>query len=1300
MKKRVWVFLFLILVPSLSAVWEQFQSDEFNTGKTKGTGYFDGRTAIKLINDIVAVDKFNQLKGFKQIGFAVNYDNIAVESFDKKVSLSGKKLKNRFKAQNIESDIEIESVYEEIDTSFFNVDRRPVKQTYILRNLLNTGKNVKLNILYEIDSDFVVWNGTRHTISNEPIYFKAFEVTEEIFPDLNETSLTGHTISFGNNYFDFKDITDLDYTVSVYSLDGKDYINLEISQEIEGLGEFIIDPVIGWTTHVITTSADAASSVYAIDIDNDKDIDVLSASFTDSKVTWYENDGSSPPNWTTHNITISATGAASVFAIDIDNDKDIDVVSALETGDRIEWYENDGSSPPIWIAHNITTSVDAPEEIYAIDIDNDNDIDIVSALYKDDKIVWYENDGSSPPNWTSHVITTYTNGAFSVFAIDIDNDNDVDVLSASNYDDKIEWYENDGSSPPGWSTHIITNSLDGGVSVYAIDIDNDNDVDVVGASHWDGKIEWYENDGSSPPTWTTHVITTSVNRPYTVYAIDIDNDNDVDVLSASLFDDKIAWYENDGSSPPTWTTHVITTSDDGARDVYAIDIDNDNDVDVLSASNWVDEIAWYESDLTTPNICNGRVQVQSLNSNDNPIGSTNVFVDGVYKGTTDDFGLFESQETSICGESLSYTLKCLNNSVSCETKTITLDVEDDFKGLSFDCSVCTGDIDLRADISNIKTNKGDNKITANLTLINVPTTSNVNITFKVQGSDGLISREESQLFNVGPNERFKFIAQSISLTGNDDFVHVYVDPNNKVLETNEKNNYALVPLFEPEIDAYLDISTGYSLIDREIKDYLKLFVNEKSQNQADVTIAVGLPNKNSIINSKNSLTKKNYKWWFDNRAYYNNKPLGSMPYNGLVGAFSDDYNYVFVVGNDIDGLIAAIKRLISARELFFNNLNKDKVSVIEDTDVAGISVADLLRNPSNWPYYDKRGTIMFANVVSRILNNNNFEIDIRTVKTYNDNTTLRLKNINSDFSDDFKDAVVGNTKPVVLARGLWSNLFTWEDFGKELAFDENNARDTWLIEITGGPTTECETCPNYEYEDLTDYYWPALIAGVEEYSGQNTIDYVGFSNGCRVGLDSLKNWSNGKDNAGYCFNRETGKYDINCDLAANSVDTFVGVGCPGAFNGSSLFVECFGQHGEVILNYFEENNIDHPAQIELGQRLAHEAGNIRCGIILRVALNDDGRISRNLGQYYLNLVQSDQDSQLGESLSLNRFALIYGNNGYQFNNDNDYIVPVADEIAIFDNIASSDKRNYQRFYRHNELPEAEDIQEIIINELR
>jgi hypothetical protein len=49
-----------------------------------------------------------------------------------------------------------------------------------------------------------------------------------------------------------------------------------------------------------------------------------------------------------------------------------------------------------------------------------------------------------------------------------------------------------------------------------------------------------------------------------------------------VWDNKIAWYENDGQQ--TFTSHTITTAADGAASVYAADVDGDGDMDVLSAS--------------------------------------------------------------------------------------------------------------------------------------------------------------------------------------------------------------------------------------------------------------------------------------------------------------------------------------------------------------------------------------------------------------------------------------------------------------------------------------------------------------------------------------------------------------------------------------------------------------------------------------------------------------------------------------------------------------------------------------------
>jgi len=143
---------------------------------------------------------------------------------------------------------------------------------------------------------------------------------------------------------------------------------------------------------------------------------------------------------------------------------------------------------------------------------------------------------------------------------------------------------------------------------------------------------------------------------------------------------------------------------------------------------------------------------------------------------------------------------------------------------------------------------------------------------------------------------------------------------------------------------------------------------------------------------------------------------------------------------------------------------------------------------------------------------------------------------------------------------MHSDLSTWNDFGEELALE---GFDTWIIEPYGGPTTECDTCPVYTIANLTEYYWPALITGVQNYSAQNTLSYVGFDLGCTVALESLEMYESGKANAGYIFNSETGAYELD-DLSADPIDTFVGLGCIGNFSYPSY------QTGEDVLPLFAD----------------------------------------------------------------------------------------------------------------------------------
>jgi hypothetical protein len=189
----------------------------------------------------------------------------------------------------------------------------------------------------------------------------------------------------------------------------------------------------------------------------------------------------------------------------------------------------------------ITAAADGAVSVYAIDLDGDGDADVLSASQWDDKIAWYENLGGGAFG-SQQVITAVADTALSVYATDLDGDGDADVLSASRHDDTIAWYENLGGGAFG-AGQVITAAADGACSVYATDLDGDGDADVLLASYLDDTIAWHENLGGGA-FGAGQVITTAADAPYFVYAADLDGDGDADVLSASFYDDKIAWYEN------------------------------------------------------------------------------------------------------------------------------------------------------------------------------------------------------------------------------------------------------------------------------------------------------------------------------------------------------------------------------------------------------------------------------------------------------------------------------------------------------------------------------------------------------------------------------------------------------------------------------------------------------------------------------------------------------------------------------------------------------------------------------------
>ena len=386
--------------------------------------------------------------------------------------------------------------------------------------------------------------------------------------------------------------------VSASSLDDK----IAWYENTDGLGSFD-------SQQIVTASAKGARSVFAADLDGDGDQDVLSASQSDSTIAWYTNVGSPGQFGPLQVITALAFCARSVFAADLDGDGDGDALSASMCDHTIAWYENGDGLGTFGPRQVITNAAVSARAVFAADLDGDGDPDVLSASPSSAGVAWYENTDGLGSFGAPSAVTTGVDGAESVVAVDLDGDGDLDVLKAPSGNGALTWYENvDGLGVFGTLQVIATGGSGAGKAASPADLDGDGDQDVLSASTIDDQVSWYENVDGLGLFGSQQVVTSATHEPRAVLAADLDGDADLDVLSASYVDGKVAWYENSDGGGSFGPQQVITTTAKGAWSVFAAHLDGDGDADVLSASYIDHEVAWYENQLD----CNGNGVKDSL----------------------------------------------------------------------------------------------------------------------------------------------------------------------------------------------------------------------------------------------------------------------------------------------------------------------------------------------------------------------------------------------------------------------------------------------------------------------------------------------------------------------------------------------------------------------------------------------------------------------------------------------------------------------------------------------------------------
>lgn len=353
---------------------------------------------------------------------------------------------------------------------------------------------------------------------------------------------------------------------------------------------------LAWIEHPVETNFIEAASVFAVDVDGDGDLDILGAADSPgNEVSWWENSDGTATNWSKHVVDPSLSGAQQVLGVDFDLDGDTDILGAASLANDIVWWENVNGDGSVWSKTLIDGSLSSARAVFAADIDGDGDLDAMGAgAFSGGRITWYDNRTihRNASFRTAVSITPEINGALALSSADVDGDGDVDLVSGA-AGSRVEWHENLDGVGTSWGTTVITFLASSPQSVYAADLDGDGAKDVVVAEAGSDVISFYRNTGTEGESWQRHLVFSGAVSVSSVVASDLDRDGDADVVAASSGDDTVRWIENADGVGSNWTEHLISTTADGAMAVYVADVNGDGAPDVLSAAAGNDTVTAY-----------------------------------------------------------------------------------------------------------------------------------------------------------------------------------------------------------------------------------------------------------------------------------------------------------------------------------------------------------------------------------------------------------------------------------------------------------------------------------------------------------------------------------------------------------------------------------------------------------------------------------------------------------------------------------------------------------------------------------
>ena len=408
-------------------------------------------------------------------------------------------------------------------------------------------------------------------------------------------------------------------------------------------------------------TGDSPYYVCLADFDNDGYLDIASSNAGTDNIAIMLNQGNGQYSQPTYFST--TTNLYQIVAQDLDNDGDIDLAVASAVSGLVI-LKNDGSA--LFMVDSIYAVGSNSSWISSGDYDGDGLIDLVVGNSSTTSgITFFMNAGNGKLKKTD---TYESSDIQDICTADFDGDGDLDVACSTNY------YANPctvyillntgrGKFGPAPLINTVTHAM--GIASGDVDGDRDQDLIVVNRDN-PGGVAIHFNDGSGTFGPPNNINTNS--QCISTFACDLDGDGDLDFpVSNNMLHGNIFILKNNGQGLLNMAG-VFSTDTSWTWGVYAGDLDNDGDMDIVTSS-WAGNALTVMLNKNTPQILSVSPAQNSLNVQANANISATFEIDMDAESFTDSTFIVYARSTGIHQGQISY---------DSQTRTATFDPVNDF----------------------------------------------------------------------------------------------------------------------------------------------------------------------------------------------------------------------------------------------------------------------------------------------------------------------------------------------------------------------------------------------------------------------------------------------------------------------------------------------------------------------------------------------------------------------------------------------------------------------------------------------